>query len=446
LLAEAAPPTPSREEYLAEAEEEEHGSPLLAEEAPPTPSREEYLAEAKEEEPGSPLLAEEAPPTPSRDEYLAEAEEKEQAEKPNLAAPAPTPSDAMLKEAEALTTATEKLSSVIDELHDHIEQAPAMEPPVAAVESTPAPAMAPPAMEPPSEVEPPPAVKPPVTPDSSESSVDSSESSVALLRPKFCFDSMFDGNETDVDCGGSCKPCAAGMDCLYSKDCTSGVCEDQECTADSVVPVPGPVPTTTEEVPIVEPTEDPTEVPTAEPTEDSTEVPTAEPTGDPTAFVSDADADAASESEDAIGDQYYFGFAGPLWSSSKPTSDPTENPTAEPTGEPTAEPTEGPTTPSPTKVPTEAPSIEPTESPTDIPTDAPTDELTDAPTSEPTLWEPPAPTPQPPTISPQIPFPEESKFAVRAHHNIRAPTHRRCVQIDVVPTFDVFVVVRTHAY
>jgi len=38
-----------------------------------------------------------------------------------------------------------------------------------------------------------------------------------------------DGNETDIDCGGSCPPCAAGLICLQDKDCESLICKNALC-------------------------------------------------------------------------------------------------------------------------------------------------------------------------------------------------------------------------
>ncbi len=51
-----------------------------------------------------------------------------------------------------------------------------------------------------------------------------------------CSDSVNNGDETDVDCGGSCAPCANGKQCLSVGDCTSsycvdGVCCDAACTS-----------------------------------------------------------------------------------------------------------------------------------------------------------------------------------------------------------------------
>jgi hypothetical protein len=50
-----------------------------------------------------------------------------------------------------------------------------------------------------------------------------------------CSDGDQNGNETDIDCGGSCAGCAAGDSCLGASDCaagvcTSGVCQGPTCT------------------------------------------------------------------------------------------------------------------------------------------------------------------------------------------------------------------------
>jgi hypothetical protein len=37
-------------------------------------------------------------------------------------------------------------------------------------------------------------------------------------------DGKKNGNENDVDCGGSCTDCATGQDCTVADDCESGVC------------------------------------------------------------------------------------------------------------------------------------------------------------------------------------------------------------------------------
>jgi hypothetical protein len=43
-------------------------------------------------------------------------------------------------------------------------------------------------------------------------------------RAPTCSDGVRDGFETDVDCGGPCGQCALGARCYQSPDCTSGVC------------------------------------------------------------------------------------------------------------------------------------------------------------------------------------------------------------------------------
>jgi hypothetical protein len=51
-----------------------------------------------------------------------------------------------------------------------------------------------------------------------------------------CFDRVRNGDETDVDCGGSCGACAAGLVCAQASDCdsractTSGTCAAPTCS------------------------------------------------------------------------------------------------------------------------------------------------------------------------------------------------------------------------
>jgi hypothetical protein len=48
--------------------------------------------------------------------------------------------------------------------------------------------------------------------------------------PPSCTDGMKNGNETDVDCGGSCaQKCATGQMCLAGADCVNGVCSGGTC-------------------------------------------------------------------------------------------------------------------------------------------------------------------------------------------------------------------------
>jgi hypothetical protein len=46
-----------------------------------------------------------------------------------------------------------------------------------------------------------------------------------------CGDGVLDGNETGVDCGGSCAPCGLGSWCLGAGDCLSLVCAGNACAA-----------------------------------------------------------------------------------------------------------------------------------------------------------------------------------------------------------------------
>jgi hypothetical protein len=46
-----------------------------------------------------------------------------------------------------------------------------------------------------------------------------------------CRDGVRDGDETDVDCGGSCLRCEAAQACGEGADCRSGICREGRCTA-----------------------------------------------------------------------------------------------------------------------------------------------------------------------------------------------------------------------
>ncbi|MEM6292135.1 MAG: hypothetical protein AAGA54_12745 [Myxococcota bacterium] len=52
-------------------------------------------------------------------------------------------------------------------------------------------------------------------------------------NPPACDDGMQNGDETDVDCGGACDPCGPGDDCDGPEDCDSGVCEGGTCAEPS---------------------------------------------------------------------------------------------------------------------------------------------------------------------------------------------------------------------
>lgn len=58
-----------------------------------------------------------------------------------------------------------------------------------------------------------------------------SEGGTVAIRPKLvlcylsqCSDGVKNGNETDVDCGGSCSPCADGFACNVAADCQHAIC------------------------------------------------------------------------------------------------------------------------------------------------------------------------------------------------------------------------------
>jgi hypothetical protein len=46
-----------------------------------------------------------------------------------------------------------------------------------------------------------------------------------------CHDRALDGNETDVDCGGSCSRCATAAACVIPADCQSNACDGGHCRA-----------------------------------------------------------------------------------------------------------------------------------------------------------------------------------------------------------------------
>lgn len=47
--------------------------------------------------------------------------------------------------------------------------------------------------------------------------------------PASCTDGRRSGDETDLDCGGLCPPCATGKSCSVGRDCAQGVCEANRC-------------------------------------------------------------------------------------------------------------------------------------------------------------------------------------------------------------------------
>ena len=49
----------------------------------------------------------------------------------------------------------------------------------------------------------------------------------ACVTSGACSDGVLNGDETDIDCGGSCSPCAVTRDCLTDSDCVSSACDAQ---------------------------------------------------------------------------------------------------------------------------------------------------------------------------------------------------------------------------
>jgi len=54
---------------------------------------------------------------------------------------------------------------------------------------------------------------------------------IAGLPADPCHDRVLDGDETDVDCGGSCGPCGTARACLVPTDCQSNACDAGACRA-----------------------------------------------------------------------------------------------------------------------------------------------------------------------------------------------------------------------
>jgi hypothetical protein len=60
---------------------------------------------------------------------------------------------------------------------------------------------------------------------------DQSSDGTSDLRAPSCGDGQLGGDESDVDCGGSCPPCIAGQSCLHGRDCQSLLCINNVCAA-----------------------------------------------------------------------------------------------------------------------------------------------------------------------------------------------------------------------
>lgn len=60
----------------------------------------------------------------------------------------------------------------------------------------------------------------------------SDPSSGTTAVPESCSDKQQNGDETDLDCGGSCGPCEADLGCLENSDCVSMACLGEKCLGD----------------------------------------------------------------------------------------------------------------------------------------------------------------------------------------------------------------------
>jgi hypothetical protein len=68
-------------------------------------------------------------------------------------------------------------------------------------------------------------------------------------------DSLHNGNESDVDCGGTeCVLCSVGQSCSVPTDCSSGVCDGNVCRTPSPTNAPTDTPT---KAPSIAPTHKP---------------------------------------------------------------------------------------------------------------------------------------------------------------------------------------------
>lgn len=60
---------------------------------------------------------------------------------------------------------------------------------------------------------------------------DSMTCSGGACVPMTCTSGVLDGDESDVDCGGSCAPCENTFECQADADCVSGACDDSASPA-----------------------------------------------------------------------------------------------------------------------------------------------------------------------------------------------------------------------
>lgn len=58
------------------------------------------------------------------------------------------------------------------------------------------------------------------------------DTGMTTVVPEGCKDGQKNGDETDLDCGGSCPPCEADLACVDNDDCVSMACVNETCLGD----------------------------------------------------------------------------------------------------------------------------------------------------------------------------------------------------------------------
>jgi hypothetical protein len=72
---------------------------------------------------------------------------------------------------------------------------------------------------------------------SKDSECDESTCEHGTCTPFPCVNSKLDPGETDIDCGGTCRKCSGGRQCLSGADCFSGTCDPGSRTCTSLATV-----------------------------------------------------------------------------------------------------------------------------------------------------------------------------------------------------------------
>jgi hypothetical protein len=72
----------------------------------------------------------------------------------------------------------------------------------------------------------------PTAASSTGMAVSESSTGATTAVPESCSDAQQNGDETDLDCGGSCPACEAGLGCLENGDCASMACLNDQCLGD----------------------------------------------------------------------------------------------------------------------------------------------------------------------------------------------------------------------